>query len=133
MAHRQSRQAQWQVYTVHLLVEGSQRGSHRRKPATLNRVRRHNGKSEYKTRCGRLWGLLECSVGSENKSHSFSVQELPDSQDFLNKLVFFSLYDLFLPALKGYYSEVLLKGKGMEEERRCLAWDIITLSFSENS
>lgn len=49
------------------------------------------------------------------------------------RVLFFNLYDLSLPALKGYYSEVLLKGKGMEEELRCMAWDIIILSFSGNS
>lgn len=128
------RSGKYKPCTYYALVEGRQRGSHRRKPATLDRVRRHNGKSEYKTRCGRLWGLLEHSVGSESKSHSFSVQELPESQNFLNKLFFFfNLYGLSLPVLKGYYSDVLLKWKGMEEELRCLAWDIIILSFSESS
>lgn len=70
--------------TYSALVEGRQRGSHRRKPATLDRVRRHNEKSEQKTRCSRLWGLVEPSGGSENKSHRFSVQELPDSESLFS-------------------------------------------------
>lgn len=73
------RSGKYKPCTYYTLVEGRQRGSHRRNPATLGRVRRHNGKSKYKTRCSRLWGLLEHSVCSESKSHSFSVQELPDS------------------------------------------------------
>lgn len=35
--------------------------------------------------------------------------------------------------MKGYYIEMLLKGKGTERELRCLVWDINILSFSKNS
>lgn len=38
----------------------------------------------------------------------------------------FNQYDLFLPASKGYYIEVLLKGRGTKKDLRCLAEDIIT-------
>lgn len=92
-----------------------------------NRVKIQNEKGKHKTSCGLFYGLLESSVGSVSRL-SESRSFLGGAQTAINFLMhwLFNQYNLFLPALKGSYTEVLLKGRRTKKELRCLAEGIIT-------